>query len=50
MRYASRELEEKGILDTAARMCAAARTAPKGRGIDRIETVVLTGEEKEAAA
>lgn len=34
MRHTSRELEEKSILDTAARMCAAARTAPKGRGID----------------
>lgn len=50
MRYTGRELEEKSIMDTAVRMCAAARTAPKGRGIDRIEIVVLTGEEKDALA
>ena len=50
MRYGSKKLEEKSVLDTAARMCAAARTAPKTRGIDFIRTCVLTGEEKEALA
>lgn len=50
MRYESRELEEKSVLATAAKMCAAARTAPKARGIDRIETLVLTGEEKDKLA
>lgn len=50
MRYNSREMEEKSVLVTAAKMCAAARTAPKARGIDRIETIVLTGEEKEKLA
>lgn len=47
MRYESRDLEERSVLATAAKMCAAARTAPKARGIDRIETLVLTGEEKD---
>lgn len=50
MRYESRELEERSVLATAAKMCAAARTAPKARGIDRIETLVLTGEEKDKLA
>lgn len=50
MRYESYEMEERGILETAAKMCAAARTAPKARGIDRIETLVLTGEEKDKVA
>lgn len=36
MRYESRDLEERSVLATAAKMCAAARTAPKARGIDRI--------------
>lgn len=50
MRYESRDLEERSVLATAAKMCAAARTAPKARGIDRIETLVLTGEEKDKLA
>lgn len=50
MNYEGRELEKNSVLATAAKMCAAARTAPKARGLDRIETVVLTGEEKESLA
>lgn len=50
MRYESKEMEKRSVLETAAKMCAAARTAPKARGIDHIETVVLTGEEKERLA
>lgn len=50
MIYTSKEMEEKSVLMTAAKMCAAARTAPKARGVDRIETLVLTGEEKEKLA
>ena len=33
MRYESYEMEERGILETAAKMCAAARTAPKARAL-----------------
>lgn len=50
MLYQSRELEERAVLRTAARMCAAARTAPKAHGRDTIHTLVLTGEEKDALA
>ena len=50
MIYTSYQMEEKAILETAAHMCAAARTAPKARGIDNILTFVLTGAEKDALA
>lgn len=50
MIYHSSDLEHKAVLETAARMCAAARTAPKARGVDRIETLVLTGEDKDRLA
>lgn len=50
MRYDTNRLEEEGILETARRMCLAARTAPKGKGIDNILTLVLTGQDKNALA
>lgn len=50
MLYQSKDLEEQAILQTAARMCAAARTAPKGHGKDTLHTFVLTGAEKEKLA
>ena len=50
MYYSSAECEEKALLDAAFALCAAARTAPKGRGRDFILTAVVTGEEKEALA
>ena len=42
--------EQAAVLETAYRMCAAARTAPKARGIDYVKTLVVTGEEKDALA
>lgn len=50
MLYQSNYLEEQAIMQTAARMCAAARTAPKAHGKDTLITFVLTGEEKEQLA
>lgn len=50
MLYQSEYLEEKAVLNTAAKMCAAARTAPKGHGKDTLYTLVLTGDEKERLA
>ncbi len=50
MLYQSEVLEENAVLQTAARMCAAARTAPKAHGKDTIRTLVLTAEDKEALA
>jgi uncharacterized ferredoxin-like protein len=50
MIYSEKQMEEKAVMDTASRMCAAARTAPKARGIDNILTLVLSGAEKDALA
>ena len=37
------EMERMAVDQVAALMCAAARTAPKGRGIDNLSTLVVTG-------
>ena len=50
MLYNSDDMEMRAALDAAARICAAARTAPKAKGIDRIHTLALTGEDKGAVA
>lgn len=50
MMYDSLTMETESVMETARLMCAAARTAPKTRGLDYTETCVLTGEEKEALA
>jgi uncharacterized ferredoxin-like protein len=50
MIYSEKQMEEKAVMDTASRMCAAARTAPKTGGIDNILTLVLSGAEKDALA
>ena len=42
----SSKAEEQAVLNLAYAMCAAARTAPKARGIDEMDTAVLTGEDK----
>ena len=46
----SREMEMHAAIEAAARICAAARTAPKACGIDRIHTMVLTDTDKDALA
>lgn len=45
MIYSSDKMEAAAVLDAAQLMCAAARTAPKTRGIDNVKTVVLTGDD-----
>ena len=45
MIYTSDKMEEAALLDAAQLMCAAARTAPKTRGLDNVKTLVLTGED-----
>jgi uncharacterized ferredoxin-like protein len=40
--------EEAAVMAAAQAMCAAARTAPKACGIDRLDTAILTGEDKDA--
>lgn len=46
----SDEAELNAIKQVANLMCAGARTAPKGRGIDNIVTAIVDGEEKNAIA
>jgi uncharacterized ferredoxin-like protein len=48
VKYDSDQMEMQAVLQTAAQMCAAARTAPKAKGADNILTLTLTGEEKRA--
>ncbi|WP_303150471.1 DUF2148 domain-containing protein [uncultured Cloacibacillus sp.] len=50
MLYRGEEMEERAVLQAAAEMCAAARTAPKAHGKDTLRTVVLIGDEKEELA
>ena len=46
----SDEAELNAVRQVANLMCAAARTAPKGRGIDNLVTAIVEGEEKNAIA
>jgi uncharacterized ferredoxin-like protein len=41
----SRDMENKAIMEVAALMCLAARTAPKGRGTDNLVCRVVSGED-----
>ena len=50
MKYESAQIENSAALEAAQLMCAAARTAPKTRGIDKIVTLILTGDELSALA
>jgi len=43
----SQEIEERGVERIADMMCVAARTAPKGKGIDNLVTLILNGQDKE---
>ena len=42
----SKKAEEQAVLNLAYGICAAMRTAPKTRGVDHLETAILTGEDK----
>lgn len=44
------QAEKDAVLMTAKKMAAAARTAPKTRGIDYLETVIVTGDDLLACA
>ncbi len=46
----SKDAEREAILCAARLMVAAARTAPKTRGQDKIKTLILLGEEKDRVA
>ncbi len=46
----SKKAEESAILNLAYSVCAAVRTAPKACGTDHLETLILTGEDKDLVA
>jgi len=46
----SKDAEVEGVLTVAKMMAVAARTAPKARGVDRVVTAIVDGEEKERTA
>ena len=46
----SKAAEMKAALDAAYAVCAAARTAPKACGIDVLDTLILTDDDKTAVA
>jgi len=43
----SGKAEEQAVLNLAYGICAAVRTAPKARGVDHLETAILTGDDKD---
>lgn len=46
MKYTSEEMSKKAIDTVVSLMVAAAETAPKGKGISSMESIVIDGEEK----
>lgn len=46
----SQEVEERTVERIADLMCVAARTAPKGKGVDNLVTLIVNGQEKEKLA
>lgn len=50
MKYEAKTAEQAHLLTTANAMAAAARTAPKTKGQDFLETMILTGDDLEALA
>lgn len=50
MIISSQEIEARAAMQIAELMCAAARTAPKGKGVDNLITCIVTGEEKDKLA
>lgn len=49
-RIKDKEAEIEGVLAVAKAMAVAARTAPKARGVDTIETLIVVGEDKDVLA
>jgi len=50
MIYQSDKVEKDALLEVAKLMAAAARTAPKAKGVDTILTMIIDGSEKDAVA
>jgi len=50
MIYNSDSIEKEALFEVAKLMAAAARTAPKAKGVDTILTMIIDGTEKDAVA
>jgi uncharacterized ferredoxin-like protein len=50
MLLVNEETQAKGLSQAAEMICIAARTAPKGKGVDLLVTAIVAGEEKEKIA
>ena len=50
MIYTSDNIEKEALFEVAKLMAAAARTAPKAKGVDTILTLILDGTDKDAVA
>ena len=50
MVYDERDIRKAQALDIAQKMVVAARTAPKGKGVDVVECAVVDGDDLEALA
>ena len=50
MIYTSETIEKEAVFEVAMLMAAAARTAPKAKGVDNILTMIVDGAEKDAIA
>ncbi len=46
----SKQAEEKAVVSIAELICAAARTAPKAKGVDNLVTLIVDGKEKDLLA
>jgi len=46
----SKEIEDRAVEQIADMMCVAARTAPKARGVDNLETAIVNGKVKDQLA
>ncbi len=42
------QAEKNSLISAAEKMCVAARTAPKAKGVDKIVTGIVTGDDKDA--
>lgn len=47
MIYNNTDSEKRAVIQVADLIMAAARTAPKGCGVDNLETIIIDGEEKD---
>jgi uncharacterized ferredoxin-like protein len=50
MKYKGSEIETEAVMNVARTMCAAARTAPKAKGVDNLSILLIDGDDIEKLA